>query len=77
MEDDVIYFEGWNVLVVKNFIMFINYFWKYWLFFDDVGFFFLGEFGVYIGGGYVVDLIGDWERVMKIVYGLMLNNWIN
>lgn len=77
MEDDATYLEGWNAPVVKNSTTLINYPWKHRSLFDDAGLPFSGEFGVYTGGGYVADLIGDRDRAMKIAYGLMLNNWIN
>ncbi|XP_062619009.1 polycystin-1-related protein-like [Saccostrea cucullata] len=77
MEDDATYTEGWKGSKVNQSTMLMNYPWKHRSLFDDAGLPFSGEFGIYTGGGYIADLIGDRERAMKIAKGLMLNNWIN
>ncbi|KAK3091662.1 hypothetical protein FSP39_021645 [Pinctada imbricata] len=77
-EDDTKYRTGWMSLrsneTVDNLM---NYPWKHKSLFDNAGVPYVGEFGVYPGGGYVVDLIGKKDRVVETLDELLEFEWIN
>ena len=77
-EDDSPYRHGWKALSQNTSVNHVmNYPWKHKSLFDDAGVPYVGEFGVYPGGGYVADLIGKSDRVLNTVDSLIEARWID
>lgn len=77
-EDYGEYKERWKPVPYNESVeSFRNYPWKYKSFLDNEGVPFVGDIGVYPGGGFVADLIGSEPRVSRLLEQLSTKEWID
>lgn len=78
MEDEKTYDKGWVELTSGHSSAPVrNNPWSFRSFHDNDGVPFSGTYGIYPGGGYVADLIGQHGRATQIVNELEALNWID
>ncbi|XP_053393414.1 polycystin-1-like [Mercenaria mercenaria] len=71
------YLEGWIPIPVNHTKVRYNDPWAYRSTMEVDGVPYAGEIGIYSGGGYIVDLIGQRENVIRMADLLQLDNWID
>ncbi|KAK3612419.1 hypothetical protein CHS0354_032020 [Potamilus streckersoni] len=78
LDDETTYDENWKPLSPLLDISKIpNYPWKYWSMMDVEGIPYAGQRGLYNGGGYIADLLGEKSNVQNMLAILEKNSWID